>query len=157
DFFKANSQWSGSTRRSVVNRVLASINHAVKEGKLPKNPISSTAGYSRSQHGTHTKRKGVVPPDLRRRLEDAAIPALRNVLIGLRESGARPSELRRARVEKVSLEAGYMLVPNKTARKTGEPERKIYLSPELKELIKGLIGGRTEGFVFLTARGKQWS
>src|SRR5262249_17182139 len=41
-----------------------------------------------------------------------------------------------------------------TARKTGEPERKIYLSEEMKGLLKGLIGDRTEGFIFLTAKGQ---
>jgi integrase len=156
-FFEKNPQWGPSTRRTMVNRVLAAINHAVEEGLIEKNPISSTPNFKRSKYGHHSKRKGTVPAELRQRLEAGAIPALRAILVSLRESGCRPAELRRARVERCFLAQNVLYVPNKTARKTGEPERKIYLSEEMKGLLKGLIGDRTEGFIFLTAKGKHWT
>lgn len=99
----------------------------------------------------------MVEPTLRQKLEEAANPALRAILIALRESGCRPGELRNARIERCFLDAGVMFVPNKTARATGEAERAIYLSDGLKELLRKLIGVRTEGFIFLTAHGKPWS
>src|SRR5262249_51878312 len=80
--------------------------------------------------------------------------ARRAILVSLRESGCRPAELRRARVERCFLAQNVLYVPNKTARKTGAPERKIYLSEEMKGLLKSLIGDRTEGFIFLTAKGQ---
>lgn len=154
-FFKKNPQWGPSSQRTITNRVLAAINYGVREGLLDRNPISSTPGYRR--HGYHTKRLGTVDPELGRQLEAAAIPALRAILVALRETGCRPSELRRAQLEKCDLVAGVLLVPNKTARSTGKDERAIYLSEEAKALVRGLIGDRTAGYVFLTQSGKPWT
>jgi integrase len=141
--------------RVVTGRVLAAINYAVKEGLLDKNPISSTPGYRR--HGRQVKRTGTVPRELRERLEAAARPAFRAILVGLRESGGRPAELRRARIERCFIDRGVMYVPNKTAKVTGKEERPIYLSEGMKALLRERIGGRTEGFIFLTVQKKPWT
>jgi integrase len=96
--------------------------------------------------------------DAHRRLaEEGAAPEFRAVLVALRESGARPSEIANARIEKVSFEGGYLIVPNKVAHLTGEPERKIYLSPVMRELLKSSIGSRAEGWVFLNSKGMRWN
>jgi integrase len=155
EFLKSRTTWGPATQRTAVNRIHAAINYAVREGLIEKNPITSTPGYKRQ--GYYTKRKGVVDPSLRQRLEEAANPALRAILVALRESGCRPGELRKALIERCFLDAGVMFVPNKTARATGEAERAIYLSDGLKVLLRKLIGVRTEGFIFLTAHGKPWS
>src|SRR5262245_27472871 len=44
-----------------------------------------------------------------------------------------------------------------TAHQTGEAERRIYLSPAMKELVRERIAGRTEGHVFLNRFGKPWT
>jgi integrase len=155
--FEKNPQWGGSTRRTVANRVHAAVNHAVGEGLIEKNPISATPGYKRARHGSFARRKGVVDQNLRGELEDAAIPAVRDFLVGLRETGCRPSELRRARVERCFLDEGLLYVPNKTRKQTGEAERKIYLTEEMRGLVRRLTGQRTEGFIFLTMTGKPWT
>ena len=49
-----------------------------------------------------------------------------------------------------------MTVPNKTAKKTGTKERDVYMSQALVELVRKAIGNRTEGPVFLNARGTPW-
>jgi integrase len=99
----------------------------------------------------------VVPPELQGKLEAAATTALRAILVGLRETGARPSELRRAQIDRCFLDQGVLYVPNKTAKKTGKKERPIYLTEEMTQLVRGLIGCRTEGFIWLTTKGKPWS
>ena len=155
ELFRKKPQWGESTKRTITTRVLAAINYAVREGLLDKNPISSTPGYK--PHGSYGRREGVISGDIRQKLEEKARPALHDFLVGLRETGCRPSELRRARVERCFLALGMLFVPNKTARKTGKPERTIYLSEEMKRLVRQLIGERTEGFIFLSARGKPWT
>ena len=134
DFLKTKKTWSQSTIRTFVNRILAAINLAVTEGHLEKNPVSSTPGYRRQ--GRHTRRKGVVTPDLARKLEEAANLSLRAILIGLRETGCRPGELRKARVERCFVDRGVMYVHNKIEHATGEAERPVYLSEAMKELLR---------------------
>lgn len=155
DFFRANPQWGPGTVRTFANRVIAALGHAVSEGLLDANPITATPGYVR--HGHYVKKKGVVAPDLREKLEAAARPAFRAILVALRETGARPGELRAARIERCFLDDGVMYVPNKTSRKTGLKERPIYLTKEMAGLVRERIGDRREGHVFMTERGKTWS
>jgi integrase len=155
EFLQTKPHWSQSSVRTFVNRLHAALNWGVRQGLIAKNPISSTPGYRRE--GRFQRRKGVISDAHRTLAEENAAPEFRAILIGLRESGARPSELSRARVEKVFLQAGYMLVPNKTAHQTGEAERKIYLSPTMQQLLREQIGVREEGHVFRNRLGKPWN
>jgi integrase len=155
NYLKKYPHWKPSSVRTFVNRLHAAINWGVRQGLLDKNPISSTPGYHRE--GRYERRRGTISAADRITAEREAAPEFRALLIALRETGARPSELARARVEKVFLAEGYMLVPNKTAHKTGEAERKIFLSPLMLELVKDRIGDRTEGHVWLNSLGKAWN
>jgi integrase len=155
ELFRKNPQWGESTKRTITTRVLAALNYAVREGLLDTNPISSTPGFR--PHGSYERRSGVIDPALRQRLEDAARPAMRDFLVGLRETGCRPSELRRARIERCFLDQGVLFVPNKTAQKTGKPERTIYLTAEMTRLVRRLVAGRSQGFIFLTATKRPWT
>lgn len=155
EYIQKHPKWKPSSVRTFVNRVHACINWGVRQGLIDKNPISSTPGYKRE--GRYERRKGVISEADRRTAEEHAGPVFRPVLVVLRETGARPSEVCRARVEKVDLEGSFLLVPNKTAHQTGNPERKIYLSPEAKKTVEACVGKRTEGFVFLNAFGKPWN
>jgi integrase len=47
-------------------------------------------------------------------------------------------------------------VPNKTARTTGRKERDVYMSRPMVELVRAAIGGRTQGPVFVNAKGRPW-
>ena len=135
--------WKPSSVRTFVNRLHAAINWGVRQGLLAGNPISSTPGYKRE--GRNERRKGTISEQDRIVAEENAHPTFRAVLVALRETGARPSEIARAQIEKVHLIDGYMLVPNKTAHQTGDAERKIYLSPAMKDLLVERIGERTAG------------
>ena len=154
EYLKTVPHWKPSSVRTLVNRVHAAINWGVRQGILSANPISSTPGYKRE--GRNERRKGIITEAHRKIAEENAAPEFRAVLIALRETGARPSEIMRARIEKVNLDEGFMLVPNKMAHMTGIPERKIYLSPAMKEMIKDLAGDRTEGFIWRNKHGGQW-
>lgn len=147
--------WAESTRRTFANRVIAAINWAVKKGLIPRNPITGTPGFKRP--GRFERRRGLIAEADQQKALAAAKPAFRAFLVALRESGARPSELRRARIEKCNLTGGYVLVPNKTDEQTGEAERVVYLSQAAKEAMIPCIGSRAEGLIFLTGSGKPWT
>jgi integrase len=147
--------WKPSSRRTAVSRVHAAINWAVAQGILDKNPILSTPGYKREGH--HERRRGIVPPDVAEALEAKAKPAFAAFLRGLRETGARPVELRRALIEKFDVEARTLTVPNKTVKKTCQAERTIILATGTVAFLLSLIGNRTKGHIFLTSRGKPWT
>lgn len=75
----------------------------------------------------------------------------------LRQSCARPNELARATVaDWDQANQVIILVKHKTAKKTGRP-RKITVGEKLRALILESLDGRTEGPLFLTPRGKQWT
>ena len=61
------------------------------------------------------------------------------------------------RIEDFDREKGVLLVRNKTRKKTGKKERPVFLSTRMIELVKELIGDRTEGYIFLNSRGGQWT
>lgn len=154
-YLQTKPHWRPSSIRTTVNRIHAALNWGVREGLLSENPISSVKGYRRE--GRNERRRGVLSEADRQAADENSSPEFRAVLTALRETGARPSEICRAQIEKVFLEDDYMLVPNKTAHQTGEAERKIYLSPVMRELIAERIDGRTSGPVFVNSKGRPWT
>ncbi len=155
NYIEKKPHWSSSTIRTFVNRIHAALNWGVREGRIEKNPITAVPDYKRQ--GRFERRKGIVPPNLRKILEDAATPAFRAFLVALRETGCRPSELRRMQIERCFPEQGIAFVPNKTEHQTGDAERTVYLSATMQELVKERIGIRTSGSVFLTTTGRSWT
>lgn len=88
---------------------------------------------------------------------EAGDDEFRELLTGLRETGARPGEIYTLTCDRVDLNAGTWRVKNKTRRKTGEPWRTIYLSPAAIELSRRLTEGREgEGRVFRNSVGSPW-
>lgn len=148
-------EWAPGTVRTAVSKVHAALNWSVRQGIVEKNPISSTAGYKRE--GYYERRKGTVPVDVAERLEAQARPAFAKFLRGLRETGARPAELRRALIEKFDAKAQTLTVPNKTKKQTRKSERTLILSSGTVDFLKEIIGSRTSGPIFLTTRGKPWT
>jgi integrase len=155
EYLRTNPTWKPSSVRTFVNRLHACLNWGVRQGLLDKNPISSTPGYKRE--GRNERRRGVISDADHKKAVDFAGEDFRAVLTALRETGARPSEIMRAQIDKVNLEQSCFAVPNKTAHQTGEAERTIYLSPVGKRLFVDVIGDRTEGHVFLNSRGMPWT
>jgi integrase len=141
-----------SSKRSYADRLIACLNWGVASGWLDANPLK-VPGFKRP--GRHERRKEVLDTETMDRLEAAAPPALQAFLIVLRESGARPVELTRARVERYK--DGVMHFPNKTAEKTGEAERPIFLNERARAVVERAIGTRTEGPILRTPWGEAWS
>ncbi len=155
EYLQKHPHWKPSSVRTLVNRVHAAINWGVRQGLITGNPISSTPGYKRE--GRNERRRGIITQKDRATAEEAAAPEFRAVLVALRETGARPSEIANMQVEKVNLEEGFLLVPNKTAHLTGIADRRIYLSPVMRDLVRERMTGRTEGPLFVNSKGKRWN
>ena len=146
-------QWAEATRGTAVSRIVSALNWAEGEGLIDPHKVR----YARGKKPRIIRRVSELTTDQQDRLEAAAYPALRLMLRALRESGCRPKELCSATIDKVDLKSGVMMVPNKVSAKTGVKFRPIYMSPRLVELVKGSIGNREDGFVFLHSRGGPWN
>src|SRR5262249_36643771 len=96
EYIQRHPKWKPSSIRTCVNRVHACLNWGVRQGLIDKNPISSTPGYKRE--GRNERRKGTLSDADRVTAEEHAGPVFKPVLVVLRETGARPSEICRVRV-----------------------------------------------------------
>jgi len=86
-----------------------------------------------------------------------APPQFRLIYAALRQCGARPGELCRATIADVNRATAVItLKEHKTAGKTGQP-RRIPVGRKLGALLDQAIGTRTEGPVFLSPSGRQWT
>jgi integrase len=149
-YLQTKPKWKPNTRRYAITRILACLNHCAAEQYIPSNPLK---GYKRPRV---ERRQEVVTQEEQEKLEAAASPSFRAFMVGLRLLGARPGELRNLLIEDCDLEQGVIKVKNKTRDQTGDQTRPIFLATEAIALIRGLIGSRTTGHVFLTPRGIPW-
>jgi len=152
DFLKSKKTWADSTKATAINRITSALNYAQAEGYIEDHKVR----FARGKKPRYGRRETILTRAQQKKLEDASHPALRRILVAMRESGARPGELCVARIEKVELRNRVIMVPNKSRGKTGIKERPIYLSPTLTTLVRECIGDRTEGAVFLNGRGTPW-
>jgi len=91
------------------------------------------------------------------KIKAIASPEFNLVYQALRQSGARPNEIARSTVADWDRVTGQIvLLKHKTIRKTGRP-RKIAVGEKLTALILASLGDRTEGPLFRTPRGNQWT
>ena len=150
DFVKGKA-WKQNTVRAALQTINACLNYCVREGWILVNPLRGKIKLPKT-----TRRELRLSTDDRQKLIDAATGPFRDFLIALGDMGARPGELFTARIENCDLEKGVLKVSNKTRNKTGQDFRPIVLTGKMIELCRKQIGERTEGFVFLNARGTRW-
>jgi integrase len=84
-------------------------------------------------------------------------PDFRDVLVALRETGARPSEVAAVTAAHYRPEAGvWAFEEHKTDGSTGRP-RVVYLTPEMVAMTERLAGARPRGPLFLNRRRRPWT
>lgn len=149
--FVKGKGWKPNTVRAALQTINACLNHGVREGWIPVNPLRGKIKLPKTQ-----RRELRLSTDDRQKLIDAATGPFKDFLIALGEMGARPGELFAARVENCDLEKGVLKVSNKTRNKTGREFRPIVLTGRMIELCRSQIGDRTEGFLFRNSFGGQW-
>lgn len=146
-----SNRWGKSSQRAAFTCLKRVLNWAVGEGLLTHSPLVGL------------KRPGVrcatITAEQHAAMLEEADAAFRPFLTGLRESGARPSELRNLTREMVDLRAGTWTLPqHKTLKRTGKP-RVIFLSPVLLTLTEQLLADLPPGarHLFRNRFGKPWT
>jgi integrase len=149
DFLKAG--WSSSTTRSHIKTIVACLNLAVKDGLIDDNPVKDV------EKPAWERREKILTGDELARLLAAATEPFRTLLKSMADSGCRPQEICGLRVEDCFPAESIWLVENKTKNQTRVKKRPIYLTPELAETTRRLMGGRSEGYLFLNRYDEPWT
>ena len=134
----------------VLNNVLACLNHAFDNEKVPTN-----AAWSKLKRfkGTEQPRVRWLDLDETRRLINACAPDFRKIVQGALLTGARWSELRRIRVQDYDSEAGTVLI----ARTKRKKARHVYLTDEgRRAFVEWTTGSERAAAVFVWAEGSNW-
>lgn len=142
--------WAPSTVRSHIKTILACLNKAVKDGLIDANPLKDVAKPS------WERREKILSGDELAALLRHAREPFRTLLKAMADSGCRPGEICGLQIEDCFPDQSVWLVANKTKGQTGVKMRPIYLTPELAELTRTLMGGRTAGPLFLNRYGDPW-
>lgn len=141
-----------STRARYIGLVKAALNHCVKQGYLPDNPIRHMPKPT-----TGTRDRLVSRAELETILASVRDEAFRDLVSAWYQTGARPSELARLRAEHIDWAKGVIVLSrHKTIRKQGKP-RIIYLTPAMEEILRRRLAGATSGYVFTGRRGNPWN
>jgi integrase len=143
--------WSPSTVRTAIKTILACLNLAVKDGLIEENPVKNI------EKPAWERREKILTGEELDALSAAAREPFKTLLKAMTDSGCRPSEICGLKVEDCFPDQSIWLVENKTKNQTGVKKRPIYLTPELGEITRKLMGSRTAGHLFLNRYGQPWT
>lgn len=146
---KGARAWKDTTAYNARRIAFRIMNWAKEEGWLASNPL---AGMKRPKPFL---RRRAMTDDEFHSLHKAAKPAFADLLFALRETGARPKELRDLQWDDVQGRR-CVLGKHKTAKKTGEP-RIITLSRAMVSLLKRRKADAKGSYVFTNVYGKPWT
>jgi integrase len=149
-FVRGRAGWNQSTRYHVLCQITARFNWAVAEDLIPANPLRGLKKPTPRRRGSE-----VVMSDADFDRFHAAAPGyLQDVLVALRDSGARPGEVLRVEAKDFdAASAAWVLTEHKTAHSTGE-NRVIHLTPRLVKLSQALAANNPTGPLFRRKSGK---
>lgn len=154
--------WNDTSKRTAVQILMSMLSWGAKEGYYDRNPLRGKVTWPEALPRGREARMSV---GLRSLLIDCAhTPAIRLFFNTLCLTGARPIELRKAKVKDL---IGDMIVfrwnatngdyRHKTSKKT-KKDRIICLPPELADELRRQAAGRpADAPLFLTKRRKGWS
>ncbi len=149
--FLKGKPWSDNTIRQVIITINACLNHCVRQDWIDRNPIKGKVPMPLAH-----RREDIMSAEDSDRLIDAAPEPFKSVLVFLAGTGCRPIEARELLIEKIDIDKGIAMVPNKTRKKTGNQERPVFLSTAMIELVERVMRGRAEGRLFLNPDGRAW-
>lgn len=141
--WNATSQYNG--RRSAFR----ALNWAADEELIPKNPLQ---GLKRPK--PKPRQRAMTKAEYRALLAAATGP-FKTFLFALRQTGARPKELRDLKWHEVRRDR-WVLPEHKTSATSDEP-RTIHLTPPMQKLMSVLRRHNHSEHVFLNCRGRPWT
>lgn len=140
--------WSRSTARTRIKHLVAAFNFCVRRRRIAANPL---AGIAKPRW---ERRKVVMGGDDQAAILAAARGPFRSILVALRETGARPSELCRAAVPDYR-DGMIVLAVHKQDGSGGV--RTIHLPPPVRAEVERLVEGRAAGPIWRNSRGDAWT
>lgn len=157
DWLRGQTTWNATTRSDAAAAIKRAIKWAADEGRIPANPLAklkvargSPRDHVISREEYETLLAGVWSGNYARR----RVTSFRAVLVALRLSGCRPSEIVNLKIEDFDGEC-WTIKEHKTRKKKRRP-RIVYLSPCLRTLSRIAARGRKSGPLFLADDGRGW-
>lgn len=144
-----SKKWNDTSRYNARRFVFRAFSWAVGEGILEKNPL---AGMKK---GKPRPRKRALSDEEYLSMIRATDGCFRAFLFALRQTGARPKELRTLKWEQVRGDR-LVLWEHKTEEATDAP-RVIYLNAPMQKMMEVLRRRSKSDFVFLNKRGRPWT
>lgn len=158
DWLATKDTWNATTRYHAAAAIKAAFRWATLQGRIQSNPVRSLSV------GKGEGRDFVIKIDTYQKLLDGAsdpkfrrkhVLAFRLILMALRLSGCRPSEIANLRIEHIHGDR-WLLPHHKTRRKTKRP-RVVYPCACLETLVRIVTHGRSSGPVFMASPTESWT
>jgi integrase len=144
--------WSDNTTQTFIGLLQAAFNAALREGKIPRNPIARLRKPPAQSRGAICR----VTEEQHRALWQAAPPAGRDVIATLRDTGTRPVNVFRVTAAECHLSAGaWVLKKHKTGKKTGRA-LVVPLTPTVVDICARLCAEHSRGPIYRTPTGLPW-
>jgi integrase len=137
--------WKGS-RRCAVIAIKRLFNWAVEQKLLEANPLKSMKRPPRRR-----RNRTLAPQERDFLLEHIPDEQFRDYFFALLETGCRPGEVMRVTARHVSPDGGLWVFDEHKTDHTGQA-RVVYLTPQMQELTRKLIGLYPEGPLFRSTR-----
>jgi integrase len=161
----SQTQWNPTSQAHAITLILAAVAWARKKGFIVTDPLAGRVERPQPILRGREARMAAELIDLmiaESRANKMRSQEFADLLRVLRETGARPIELRRA--EAFNYESGKLIYRwnatrgyvHKTAKKT-QRDRVIFLTPWAQEYVEKLVAANPTGPIFRTPRGQPWS
>lgn len=160
-FVDRRASWGRNTKGSAWNRISMCIGYNVRLGRLAKNPFARVKKPGRFRYRPRGAAYAILPA-IADAIHSVATGTMRDVLVLLRSTGARPIEILQAQnwhyrpsdrmiVYQADATEGYV---HKTADSSGknDPNRYIHLTPEAEAVVKARAA--RPGYLFRTKTGR---
>jgi integrase len=142
-------QWGPTTVYNARKAAFRVFSWASGQGLIPDNPLK---GMPRPK--PRPRQRAITESEFQKLYEYSGGP-LRDLLLALYLTGARPKEVRGLKWSQVR-EDHWILHEHKTANKTGR-ERRIFLTQEMKDVMTRLRACAPGEYVFLNTQGRPWT
>ncbi len=142
--------WGKNQQATFAKSLRSCWNWAVAAQKVSTNPFAT---LSRPFVAT---RQQIVSAEVLDRMSASADDAFKNVLVALRNTGCRPSEIARLTAAEVDMAACCWVLPIHKTDKDGQP-RIVWLNETMVKTTKRLMKENPSGPLFRNARGTQWT
>lgn len=149
----ARQKWGVTSRANAVTAVKRAFRWAARVGHLARSPLDGLA------RPAPRRREAILSTAQLSEILDAVKPddPFHDLLIALRETGCRSKEVYGMTAARVDLARRIWIVPNKTARATGEAVRVVHLSDAAVEVSRRLAAAHPDGPLFRNTLGNAWT